>query len=139
LKEIKGQSTSTLDIKNWKQACYDAMNDDFNTPILIANLFEGVRYINILKEGTNTLSTDDLEEFKSTFETFIFNVLGLENAKSSIETTEKVEGLIKVLIQMRNLARANKDFSMSDAIRDELIALGIQLKDGKEGTSFSVQ
>jgi cysteinyl-tRNA synthetase len=139
LKEISGQSTSTLDIKNWKQACYDAMNDDFNTPILIANLFEGVRYINILKEGTNTLSTDDLEEFKSTFETFIFNVLGLENAKSSIETTEKVEGLIKVLIQMRNLARANKDFSMSDAIRDELIALGIQLKDGNEGTSFSVQ
>jgi cysteinyl-tRNA synthetase len=139
LKEISNQETSTLDIAKWKQACYEAMNDDFNSPILIANLFEGVRFVNILKEGTATLTASDLEAFKHTFETFIFEVLGLQNAKSASETTDKVDGLVKMLIEMRNLARANKDFNTSDAIRDQLIELGIQLKDGKEGTTFSVQ
>ncbi len=138
LKEISGQAKSSLDISKWKEACYDAMNDDFNTPILIAQLFEGVRFINILKEGTASLTTSDLEDFKQTFESFIFDVLGLQNAKDTSENTDKVEGLVKMLIEMRNLARANKDFAMSDSIRNQLIEIGIQLKDGKEGTTFSL-
>ncbi len=139
LKEISGQAKSTLDITKWKQDCYDAMNDDFNSPILIANLFEGVRFINILKDGQATLTLEDLADFKQTFEAFVFDILGLENAKNTTESTDKVEGLVKMLIDMRNLARANKDFAMSDSIRNQLIELGIQLKDGKEGTTFSVQ
>ncbi len=138
LKEITTQSQSSLDIAKWKTACYDAMNDDFNSPILIANLFEGVRYINILKEGTAKLTSADLADFKTTFETFIFDVLGLQNAKDTAENTDKVEGLVNMLIEMRKVARANKDFAMSDLIRDQLIELGIQLKDGKDGTTFSV-
>lgn len=139
LKEVSSQSQSTLDIAKWKQDCYEAMNDDFNTPILIAHLFEGVRYINILKEGTATLTASDLADFTSTFEGFIFDVLGLQNIKDTAENTDKIAGLVNMLIEMRKLARANKDFALSDSIRDQLSAMGIQLKDGKEGTSFSVQ
>ena len=138
LKEISGQASSTLDISKWKTACYDAMNDDFNTPILIAQLFEGVRFINILKEGTATLTVSDLADFKQTFESFIFEVLGLKNVKETAENTDKVEGLVNMLIDMRNLARANKDFAISDVIRNQLTELGIQLKDGKEGTTFTL-
>lgn len=138
LKEILAQGQSTLDIAKWKQSCYDAMNDDFNTPILIANLFEGVRFINILKEGTATLNSADLVDFTHTFQAFIFDVLGLENSKDVAGDSDKVEGLVKILIDMRNLSRANKDFKMSDLIRDQLTELGIQLKDGKDGTTFSL-
>jgi len=139
LNTLGSSTTSTLSIQKWKEDCYEAMNDDFNTPILIAHLFEGVRFINLMKEGQSTLSSEDLADFKQTFETFIFDILGLQNAKNTSESTNKVEGLVKMLIEMRNLARANKDFAMSDSIRNQLLELGIQLKDGKEGTSFSVQ
>jgi cysteinyl-tRNA synthetase len=138
LKEISGQSKSTLDIAKWKADCYHAMNDDFNSSILIATLFEGVRFINILKDGTATLTISDAADFKQTFETFLFDVLGLENIKNSADNSDKLDRLVQMLIEMRNLARANKDFALSDSIRDQLIELGIQLKDGKEGTTFSL-
>jgi cysteinyl-tRNA synthetase len=138
LKEITVASNSTLDISSWKKACYDAMNDDFNTPILIAQLFEGVRFVNLLKEGTATLTSDDFNTFSSLMNAFTFDVLGLENGKTAGNNNEKLEGVVNMLIKMRNEARANKNFALSDQIRDQLIALGIQLKDGKEGTTFTV-
>ncbi|GGA83156.1 cysteine--tRNA ligase [Flavobacterium palustre] len=138
LKQIKVSPNSTLDIAGWKQLCYDAMNDDFNTPILIAHLFEGVRYINLLKDNKESLNTADLELLASTMNAFVFDVLGLENQKAADSSNDKLEGTINMLIGMRNKARADKDFAMSDHIRDQLLALGIQLKDSKEGTSFSI-
>jgi cysteinyl-tRNA synthetase len=69
---------------------------------------------------------------------FVFDVLGLEDEKAVGNNNEKLEGVVNMLIEMRNQARANKDFAMSDQIRDQLLAIGIQLKDGKDGTSFSV-
>lgn len=138
LKEITVASNSTLDISSWKKACYDAINDDFNTPILIAQLFEGVRFVNLLKEGTATLTSDDFNTFSSLMNAFTFDVLGLENGKTAGNNNEKLEGVVNMLIKMRNEARANKNFALSDQIRDQLIALGIQLKDGKEGTTFTV-
>jgi len=138
LKQIKAGSKSTLDITSWKQLCYDAMNDDFNSPILIAQLFEGVRYINLLKENKESLTASDLETLTSTMNAFVFNVLGLENEKASDSSNDKLEGTINMLIEMRNKARADKNFAMSDHIRDQLLTLGIQLKDGKEGTTFSI-
>ena len=139
LNEITPQNQSSLEIAKWKQDCYDAMNDDFNSPILIAHLFEGVRFVNLLKDRNATISETDFTDFKTTFETFIFDILGLQNSKDIAENSDKVEGLVNMLIEMRNLARANKDFAMSDLIRNQLLELGIQLKDGKEGTSFSIQ
>jgi cysteinyl-tRNA synthetase len=138
LKTISPNKTSSIDIASWKQSCYDAMNDDFNSPILIAQLFEAVRFVNLLKDNSATLSADDLNDFTKTMHAFVFDVLGLKDEKAANVNNEKLEGVIHMLINMRNEARANKDFAMSDQIRDQLIAQGIQLKDGKEGTSFSI-
>ena len=138
LKEITADTKSTIDISAWKQSCYDAMNDDFNTPILIAQLFEGVRFVNLLKDGKETLNADDLNNFAKAMHAFVFEVLGLEDEKVSDSNNDKLEGTVNMLIEMRKQARDNKNFALSDQIRDQLIALGIQLKDGKEGTTFSI-
>ena len=136
---IQPGANSSFSVSNWIQSCYDAMNDDFNTPILIANLFEGIRYINLLNDNSASLTAEDLKLFSHSINTFIFDVLGLKDEKGVENNNEKLEGVVNMLIGMRNEARANKDFAMSDQIRNELIALGIQLKDGKEGTTFSIQ
>ncbi len=136
--QFKISEISSLEIDLWIQSCYDAMNDDFNTPILIANLFEGVRFINLLKENSETITENDLKSFVNTMNTFVFDVLGLANEKGVDQNNDKLEGVVTMLISMRKKARDNKDFAMSDHIRDQLLALGIQLKDGKEGTSFTV-
>lgn len=135
--EITPSETSSVDITTWKQNCYDAMNDDFNTPILIANLFEGVRFVNVLNDKRETISAEDLAELKTTLETFTFDILGIKNEKASNNTTQKLEGVIEMLIEMRKTARENKNWALSDEIRDKLLALNIQLKDGKDGTSYS--
>ena len=138
LNDIQTSSSSTLDISTWSQSCYDAMNDDFNTPILIAQLFEGVRFVNLLNDKRESITSSDLDLLKKTLEEFTFEVLGIRNEKTSGNNGEKLEGVVEMLIEMRNEARANKNWALSDEIRDKLLALGIQLKDGKEGTSFSV-
>jgi cysteinyl-tRNA synthetase len=137
-KDLNASPNSTIDIAAWKQSCYDAMNDDFNTPILIAQLFEGVRFINLLKEGKETITAEDLKTFTAAINGFVFDVLGLEDEKTSDSNNDKLEGTVNMLIEMRKQARDNKNFALSDQIRDQLIALGIQLKDGKEGTTFSI-
>ncbi len=138
LKELEAGSSSTIDISKWKKNCYDAMNDDFNSPILIAQLFEGVHYINLLKDKSASLTLSDLTDFTQTISSFVFDVLALEEEKSDSNTNLKLEGVVEMLISMRNNARANKDFAMSDQIRDQLISLGIQLKDGKDRTTFNL-
>ena len=135
--EITPGETSSFDITTWKQNCYDAMNDDFNTPILIANLFEGVRLVNVLNDKRETISAEDLAELKNTLEAFTFEILGIKNEKASNNTTQKLEGVIEMLIEMRKTARDNKNWALSDEIRDKLLALNIQLKDSKDGTSYS--
>lgn len=138
---IDGLSTgksSNFDVETWKQACYNAMNDDFNTPILIANLFDAVKHINLIKEKKETITVSDKDLLKETIHNFVFEVLGLEDKNSSDADTEKLGGVVELLIQMRKEARENKDFATSDKIRDKLLELGIQLKDNKEGTTFSI-
>ena len=114
------------------------MNDDFNTPILIANLFEAVKHINLIKEGKESLTLSDKELLQQTINDFVFEVLGLEHKSESGHDSDKLQAVVELLIQLRNEARSNKDFATSDKIRDQLLAIGIQLKDGKEGTTFSV-
>jgi len=137
LDKIDISKTSSIDVNSWKQKCYDAMNDDFNTPVLIANLFEAVKYINLLMDKKETITSEDLSVLKSTLNDFIFDVLGLRNELQQ-DSSAKLSGVVEMLIGMRKNARDNKDWAMSDKIRDELAGLGIQLKDGKEGTTFSV-
>jgi cysteinyl-tRNA synthetase len=138
LEKLEVSQTSSVDINAWKQSCYDAMNDDFNSPILIANLFEAAKYINQIKEGKETISTEDLATLTNTMNIFVFDVLGLENAVKNDSGTDKLTGAVNVLIKLRQEARANKDFALSDKIRDELAEAGILLKDGKDGTTYSV-
>ncbi len=136
--EIATSTTSSLDIASWKQSCYDAMNDDFNSPILIAQLFEGIRFVNVLNDKRETITSEDLATLKCTLESFIFDVLGIKNEKATTDTSDKLDGVVTMLIVMREEARAIKNWALSDEIRDKLLALGIQLKDGKEGTSFNM-
>ncbi len=142
LDKIEASNTSTFNVSEWKQKCYDAMNDDFNSPILIAHLFDAGKFINQIKDGNATISSDDLEILKTTMNDFVFDVLGLVNSSSGDTTststgTDKLSGAVELLIQLRKEARDNKDFALSDKIRDELAEIGIQLKDGKDGTTFS--
>ncbi|RZV65834.1 MAG: cysteine--tRNA ligase [Flavobacteriaceae bacterium] len=139
LKGLKTDTISSFNVKDWQQSCYDAMNDDFNTPVLIANLFEAVKQINQIKEGKATITTDDLEMLASSMKVFTFDILGLENPSESQDNSGKLEGAVELLIKMRDDARANKDFALSDKIRDELLEAGIQLKDGKDGTTYSTK
>jgi cysteinyl-tRNA synthetase len=134
---INPASTSSIDIATWKQSCYVAMNDDFNTPILIANLFEAVKYINQLKDESASITEEDLSILKETINTFVFDILGLQNVSKDNTSTDKLKGAVELLINLRQEARANKDFALSDKIRDELAEAGIQLNDGKDGTSFT--
>lgn len=140
LDNLKAGGTSTFSVSDWKQNCYNAMNDDFNTPILIAQLFEAVRYINAADENSCGLSESDLADLRISIDVFVYDVLGLEAGNTSSESgeTNKLDGVMELLIDLRKAARNDKDFATSDKIRDALAALGIQLKDGKDGTSFSV-
>ena len=137
LDKIEVAPFSSIDIAAWKQKCYDAMNDDFNSPVLIAQLFEAVKYVNLLIDKKETLSDIDLVEFKSTIHIFVFDVLGLEKEVKQ-DSSNKINGVVEMLIQMRKEARDNRDWALSDKIRDELAVLGIHLKDGKDGTTFSI-
>ena len=131
-------SQSDFDVAAWRQRCYDAMNDDFNSPILIAQLFEAVKAVNLVKDGKQSITAGDKALLEQTFDAFVFDVLGLEHVYRDSAETGKLEGAVQLLIELRNAARANKDYRTSDRIRDELGEIGIQLKDGKEGTTFSL-
>ena len=135
--QLNAASTSSIDISAWVAQCYEAMNDDFNTPILIAQLFEGAKYVNLVNDGKAQLTSTDINLLQNTLSTFIYEVLGIENERMSSNSAEKLDGTVSLLIQMRNDARASKNFALSDQIRDQLLAIGIQLKDGKDGTTFS--
>lgn len=137
LPNLKTETSSTFDINAWKQSCYDAMNDDFNTPVVIANLFEAVKFINQIKEGKASITQEDLKTLRETMNAFAFDILGLVNPSKSKDNSDQLEGAVELLIQMREEARANKDFALSDKIRNQLLDAGIQLKDGKEGTTFT--
>lgn len=130
----KNQEQSSFDLKEWKQKCYDALNDDFNSPILISHLFEVVSFIFKLKDGKEFISSEDLEELKTLMNAFVFDVLGLQNIEEN--NNSKLDQTLQVLIELRNQARKAKNFELSDQIRDKLLEQGIELKDGREGTSY---
>ncbi len=135
---IQSSKTSTFDVKAWRQKCFDAMNDDFNSPILIAQLFDAVKVINSAKEGSNeSLTQNDLELLKETIHDFVFSVLGLEDVQQE-NSSDKLDGVMQMLIEMRAQARVDKDFALSDKIRDELASIGVYLKDSRDGTTYEI-
>ena len=112
------------------------MNDDLNTPVMIAELFEGVRVINSANDGKLALAAGDIAQLKGLFNTMAFDVLGLRNETAAPVKGVAIDGLVQEFIRMRAEAKAARDFAASDRIRDRLAALGIILKDTKEGTTW---
>lgn len=134
--ELPVSEESTFDVQGWVKTCHEKMDDDFNTPMLIAQLFEGVKAIQQILDGSQKISSHDRMIFKMRMQEFIENVLGLKAVVSA--NNEKLKGAMDLLIELRNQARDNRDFQTSDKIRDRLAESGITLKDGKDGTSYSV-
>jgi cysteinyl-tRNA synthetase len=137
LDTLTAGNQSDFDVEAWKKLCYEAMNDDFNTPILIAHLFEAAKQIQLMKDGKIQLNETDFNLFKTTLNAFVFDVLGLTASQQSNQSGH-IDGALQLLIELRKKARDNKDFAMSDHIRDELAKAGIQLNDGKDGTSYNL-
>ena len=138
LSSLEAKKESTFDVNTWLSKCYKAMDDDFNTPILISHIFDVIKIINQVSDNKASLTKEDLELLTNSLNTFVFDVLGLEDI-SADNSSDKLAGVVNMLIQMRNEARDNKNWPLSDEIRDKLKDVGIQLKDGKEGTTFSVK
>ena len=125
--------SSSLNLKQWIDNCYNALNDDFNSAILISHLFEATSWIHAIIEKRESLDEKELAEFKWYMKIFIEDILGLKNEKAG---NQSEDGLLNLIVSLRNKARSNKDFATSDEIRDTLAELGYAIKDGKEGTSW---
>ncbi|HEX8376269.1 MAG TPA: cysteine--tRNA ligase [Pedobacter sp.] len=134
LEKLKTSDVSDVDVLSIKQRCYEAMNDDFNSPIVIAELFEAARIINSVYDGKAKISSPDLEVLKSTVNAFVFDVLGLKEETSQ---NDDFSQLMDFIINLRLEAKNNKDYATSDKIRIGLQELGIQLKDSKEGSNWT--
>lgn len=134
---LKTSATSTSDIQAVMNDAYAAMNEDLNTPITIAQLFEAARITNSVNDGKETITEADKTLLKQLFDTFLVDVLGLKEEEKGSDGL--VEDLMQLIITLRKEARDKKDFATSDIIRDRLKEAGVQLKDGKEGTTFSVE
>ena len=126
--------TTGFDIIEWKQKCYNAMNDDFNTPILIANLFDAVKFAQHVNDGRDSITKEDLNTLQITLHNFVYDVLGLTKEEQGGD--DYLENALQLLIELRNDARKRKDFATSDKIRDELSKAGIVLQDGPKETTF---
>lgn len=133
---LKPSNKSDEDIKALEAKCFEAMDDDFNTPILIANLFEAARIINSVNDGKMSITAEDLDTLKEMLNLFIFDILGLKNSNSGNTKEIVTSELIKLILEMRLEARKNKDWALSDELRDKLKDLGILVKDSKEGSSW---
>ena len=133
-------SSSGFNIEEWHKNCYAAMNDDFNSPVLIAHLFDAVKYINTVSSGLQQISVEDLDSLSNTMRAFFYDVLGLLTPEKEVNKNEstQLEATLKLLMKLRNKARADKDFETSDLIRDSLHAMQIQLNDTPEGTTFKI-
>jgi cysteinyl-tRNA synthetase len=138
LNKIKASAKSSVDIRKFSDDCYAAMNDDFNSPIVISVLFDSVKLINSVNDGKESLTAADIEILKKLFHDFAVDILGLKEDSSSQENNS-VEGLMNLILELRQNAKNNKDFGTSDKIRDELTRLGITVKDGKDGASWSMK
>lgn len=139
VRNLTPATESTFDVKNWLKSCYSAMDDDFNTPILISHLFEAIRVINAAKIGNEKLNSEDIDTLIRTLDAFVYDVMALKaDGEKDDADLNKLDGVMQMLIKIRNQARADKNWALSDQVRDELMEIGIQLKDGKDGTEYSL-
>lgn len=139
LEKLKPATTSTSNIKELEKKCFEAMNDDFNSPILIANLFEGARIINSVNDGKETITSDDLILLKKIMHDFAFDVMGLKSENPNSSSDKALQGVMEVILDIRKDVKEKKDFAASDKLRDDLNKLNIIIKDTKDGATWSIQ
>lgn len=135
INKIKPSDNSTVDILAIKKKCYEALDDDLNSPILLSHLFEGVRIINSLLDGAERIDTSGIEALKDLFSTFVFEILGLKDEEAATDET-LTNDLINLIIKLRQDAKNAKDWATSDNIRSELTRIGISIKDKKDGADW---
>lgn len=139
MEKIIPSSVSTVDVKSLRAKCYEAMNDDLNSPIVISHLFDATKIINNVLAGNNTITAEDLEELKSTFHLFMFDILGLKEEATATQNNADIYGkVVDMLLEQRVQAKTNKDWATSDKIRNELTSLGFEIKDTKEGFEWKL-
>ena len=138
LKGLQVSKSSSIDVKGYREKCYEAMNDDLNTPIVISHLFNAAKAINTVNDHNATLTQEDIDELKGLFDTFVFEIMGLKDEESS-DNTALIDGLMKMILEVRANAKANKDWATSDKIRDALGELGVTVKDGKDGATWQLK
>ncbi|MBP7369720.1 MAG: cysteine--tRNA ligase, partial [Paludibacteraceae bacterium] len=138
LQKLMPSDISTSDISGLRQRCEEAMCDDLNTPIVIAHLFEAVKFINLVYDGKATVSSADLEELKDVFRVFVEDLLGLKKEDENFAKYEALKKAVDLLLQIRLEAKRNKDWATSDKIRNELTALGFEIKDTKDGFEWKI-
>ena len=135
LEKLIPQEHSNIDISTFSIKCAGAMNDDLNTPIVLSHLFDAVKVINSAYEKKYDLSTNDIQELKKLFTDYTFTIFGL----SSVENQEDsffVDGIMQILLDLRNKAKAKKDWDTADFIRDQLNKINIEIKDTKDGSTW---
>ena len=145
LKSIQPANEGSVDmafVEELRQKCYDALNDDFNTPIVISNLFDATRIINQIVDKKASITAVVLDELTKVFELFTFNILGLKSSvsgqNSGAAREEAFGKVVDMLLEQRMKAKANKDWATSDMIRDQLAALGFEVKDTKDGFTWKL-
>jgi cysteinyl-tRNA synthetase len=138
LHKIIPSEKSTIDPRNIENNFYEAMNDDMNSPVAISCLFDGIREINSVVAGHDSLTASDIEKLKKIYRTFVYDILGLYEESQTSGNQELLKGLIDLLLKLRMEARNNKDFKTSDRIRDELETLGVEIHDTKEGFEWKL-
>ncbi|HET6225291.1 MAG TPA: cysteine--tRNA ligase [Bacteroidia bacterium] len=139
METLKTGATSTSNIHELKQKCYDAMNDDFNAPILVANLFEGARIINSVNDGKESITAEDLKTLKTFMHAFIFDVLGLKSEQAGSLNDGVLNNVMDIILNMRQEIKSKKDFAAADKLRDDLKKNNITVKDTKDGAVWAIE
>ncbi len=129
---------SDFNTKEWVDNCYKSMNDDFNTPILIANIFDAVKFINKVNQKKANISKKDWEVLLSSINSFVFEVMGLQKSNLTNNKNSKTNDVLDILLELRDDARKNKNYELSDKIRDMLKNKGISINDSNKDSSFTI-
>jgi cysteinyl-tRNA synthetase len=139
IEKLVPANNSTIDIAALQTKCYEAMNDDLNSPILIANLFEGARIINSANDKKESLTADDIGLLRNIMHTFTFDILGLLPENDPQAGNQVISNLMSIILDLRRDARSNKDWATSDRLRDALAQAGVSIKDTKDGASWDIE
>ena len=138
LNSLSFGKTSSFSVSELKEKCFDALNDDFNTPVMISYLFEGVKHINLIKDGKESLTEADLNELKKLYNDLCFVILGLKDETAKSDNSEVIGNLVDMIQQLRKTAKADKNYALSDKLRDDLNRAGVKIKDTKDGYEWSL-